>query len=347
MKPTVKSAGSISERRAVSSDQTPSLDALLDALRQFSRPASEHGTVPVDESYIQPPPANVDGARTMLEALNRFAGFRSTPALERKLAQVLRNAQSEEIEKLVKQACSAAHSNDLQAIVEDLTNHETFFFRDMMQLIPLRDVLMPEIIDQRRKGHRRIRIWSAASATGEEVYTLAMMALQAMVRAGAASFSAAAGYQLQDDWQLEVLGTDISRQAIRRARQGVYEASSFGSFRQMPSGWERDFVTVSQGPGRHGVATRFMTLLPSIIRHVRFDTFNLVSANPPILNCDVVVCRNVMIYLDSERHPAMHAMLARALRPGGVFIPSLVDQVSCSQLEARWIDRCPFYEKRG
>lgn len=283
----------------------------------------------------------------MLEALNEFAGFRSTPALERKLALVLRNASSDDIASLVNQARAVAHSADLQAIVEDLTNHETFFFRDMMQLEPLRDVLMPEIIEHRRARGRRIRIWSAACATGEEVYTLTVLALHAMVRAGVASFSSAAGYQMLDGWQLEVLGTDISRQAIRRARQGVYEASSFGAFRQMPSGWERDFVKVSEGPGRHGEATRFMTLLPSILSHVRFDTFNLVSGNPPVLDCDVVVCRNVMIYLDSTRHPVIHDMLARALRPGGVLIPSLVDQINCRQLEARWINRCPFYAKRG
>lgn len=62
----------------------------------------------------------------MLEALNKFAGFRSTPSLERKLAQVLRNTSSEEIRKLVERA-SSNDLHDIMAIVEDLTNHETFF----------------------------------------------------------------------------------------------------------------------------------------------------------------------------------------------------------------------------
>lgn len=280
----------------------------------------------------------------MLEALNRFAGFRSTPSLEKKLALALRNTSHDEIKKLIEMANANDHQ-EVMAIVEDLTNHETFFFRDMMQFLPFRDVFMPEFVRHQSTRGKKIRIWSAACSTGEEVYTLAILALHAMQKSGIASFSTAEGYKLHDGWSLEVIGTDISRQAVRRARDGIYEESTFGAFRQTPDGWERDFAAASSSVGRHGQRGRFLSPLPSIRQFVRFDTFNLMSANPPVLDCDLVVCRNVLIYIDNGRHGDIHTMLARALRPGGALIPSLVDQINCRMLRARWIDRCAFYEK--
>jgi len=324
--------------------QGATLEELLASLRAFNAGPRDTEAGTPDPSGAGAVADNAAGAKTMLDALNRFAGFRSTPSLERKLAQVLRNTSNEEIRKLV----DKANGNDLHeimAIVEDLTNHETFFFRDMMQLLPFRDIFMPEFISYQRTRAKKIRIWSSACSTGEEVYTLAILALHAMQKAGIASWSSAGGYQLHDGWSLEVIGTDISRQAVRRARDAIYEESIFGAFRQTPEGWEREFVAASTGIGRHGERSRFLSPVPSIRRHVRFDTFNLMSANPPLLDCDLVVCRNVLIYLDSSRHGAIQTMLARALRPGGVLIPSLVDQISCRSLRARWIDRCAFYEK--
>lgn len=328
----------------MSEHQGATLEELLASLRAFNastRDVETGATKPPDTSHAAD---NAKGAKTMLEALNKFAGFRSTPSLERKLAQVLRNTSSEEIRKLVERA-SSNDLHDIMAIVEDLTNHETFFFRDMMQFLPFRDVFMPEFISYQRTRGKKIRIWSSACSTGEEVYTLAILALHAMQKAGIASWSSASGYQLHDGWSLEVIGTDISRQAIRRARDAVYEESTFGAFRQTPEGWQREFVEASTGIGRHGQRSRFLSPLPSIRRYVRFDTFNLMSANPPLLDCDLVVCRNVLIYLDSSRHGDIQTMLARALRPGGVLIPSLVDQINCRTLRARWIDRCAFYDK--
>lgn len=328
----------------MSDHEGDSLETLLAALRAFNAaPAADLAASPRrgETSNTQD---NSLGARTMLEALNKFAGFRSTPALEKKLSQVLRNTTHDEIKRLIERANANDHQ-EIMAIVEDLTNHETFFFRDMMQFIPFRDVLMPEIIAYQKARGKRIRIWSAACSTGEEVYTLAVLALHAMVKAGIATWTSASGYHLHDSWSLEVIGTDISRQAVRRARDGVYEESIFGAFRQTPEGWQREFFEASSGIGRNGQRSRFLSPLPSIKRHVRFDTFNLMSANPPVLDCDLVVCRNVLIYLDNARHADIQTMLTRALRTGGVLIPSLVDQIQCRMLKTRWIDRCAFYEK--
>lgn len=337
-------------------DKEGSLADMLATLRQFTQPkVTPAAEVPVPTPappvarVASPVPAaeagNIDAARRLLARINVVTGFRSSPSLERKLAMVLRNVTSAEIDALLKQPAETA-SADLAAIVEDLTNHETFFFRDTMQLDPLTEEFLPQLIKLRAKQDKRLRIWSAACATGEETYTLAILALNALCAAGYTRFSETDGFILAPGWQLEVLGTDISRQAVRVARAGSYQESSFGSFRQMPGGWQRYFRQVSTGAGRYGEQARYLSVLPSISRYVRFDTFNLMSRNPPLLECDLVLCRNVLIYIDLHRHADIYEMILRGMRQGGIFVPSLVDQVPVAGFKTRWSNRCAFYEKR-
>lgn len=340
------------------SDKEDSLNDMLAMLRRFTQPRatqSEPRQEPEPES-VPPKPvvrvvahsdgaANIGAARKLLARINAATGFRSSSALERKLAQVLRNSSEADIDALLRQPAEVV-SAELSTIVEDLTNHETFFFRDVMQLDPLLEEFLPELIKQRAKQDKKLRIWSAACATGEEVYTLAIIALQALAAAGHASFNSHDGFRLRDDWRLEVLGTDISRQAVRVSRAGAYQESGFGSFRQMPAGSQQYFTQTSSGVGRYGEQARYLSVLPSISRHVRFDTFNLISRNPPLLDCDLVLCRNVLIYIDIERHADIYDMIFRSLRTGGIFVPSLVDQVSHTGFKTRWSNRCAFYEKR-
>lgn len=343
---------------ALMSQKEGTLEEMLALMRQISKPAVEPVPAKASPTSASLPVVargavanqvvggeNLEAAKRLLERINVVTGFRSSPSLERKLALVLRNVTSAEIDALIKKSGDGA-SADLAAIVEDLTNHETFFFRDTMQLDPLVEEFLPQLIKFRAARDKKLRIWSAASATGEETYTLAIMALEALTAAKHARFSERDGYILEDGWQLEVLGTDISRQAIRIARAGSYEESGFGSFRQMPNNWQRYFIQTSVGSGRYGQQTRYLSVLPSIAKHVRFQTFNLMSLNPPVLDCDLVLCRNVLIYIDIHRHAGVYAMIQRAMRSGGIFMPSLVDQVNEPGFKARWSNRCAFYEKR-
>lgn len=339
-------------------EKDDSLASMLATLRQFTQPKPVQDAPPVAPPAVpvvhaaSPVPAqarsdgaNLTAARRLLERINVVTGFRSSPSLERKLAQVLRNVTDAEIDALLRQPPESA-SADLAAIVEDLTNHETFFFRDTMQLDPLTDEYLPELIKACAKRDKRVRIWSAACATGEETYTLAILALNALCAAGYARFSEQEGFVLQPGWSLEVLGTDISRQAVRIAKAGSYLESGFGAFRQMPGGWQRYFRQASTGAGRYGEQARYLSVLPSVSRCVRFETFNLMSRNPPLLECDLVLCRNVLIYIDIARHPGVYDMIFRSMRPGGIFVPSLVDQVAHTGFKTRWSNRCAFYEKR-
>ena len=109
---------------------------------------------------------------------------------------------------------------ELGKVVDVLTTNETYFFRENNQLTTLSEEILPELIE-RKKTQRRIRIWSAGCSTGEEPYTLAMLALE---HPGLA------------EWNVEIFATDISQRVLQTARKGVYGESSSGRQRSATGG---------------------------------------------------------------------------------------------------------------
>src|SRR5690349_10571471 len=101
--------------------------------------------------------------------------------------------------------------SELEEVVERLTTKETYFFRQEYQLRAFKDELLPRIANSNRE-HRRLSVWSAGCATGEEAYTLAMLILESGLFVG---------------WDVRVIGSDISKRGVAHARRGVYRPSSF------------------------------------------------------------------------------------------------------------------------
>ena len=236
-------------------------------------------------------------------------------------------------------------------VLEDLTNHETYFFRERAHLDALRDVVLPRLIAEksRQPGPRRLTLWSAACATGEEAYTLAMIALHTLTTHGIARKKASGEITLPPDWQLDVIGTDISRQAVRIARDARYTARQDGlsSFRQFPDEFLcflEDITPPDTGTAPAGRKT--YCVKPDTARHVRFSQFNLMNQPPPVTHADVIFCRNVLIYMDIDSQKRIIRTLHQALGSGGSLMLSLVDAMSVPQLfrENRQT-RCVIYEK--
>ncbi len=190
------------------------------------------------------------------------------------------------------------NANDLQEFVASLTVGETHFFRNQPQLDAVRATVLPQLIDARRE-QRRLRIWSAGCATGEEPYSLAMM-LDELLPAG-------------ETWDTLILATDINRRALDRARAGVF---GDWSFRQVPA----------------AVTTRYFTkvdreyhLSPHIRQMVTFDYLNLAeevyrSAWAHVGEMDLIFCRNVLIYFPDAISRTVVTRLERCLAPGGWFV---------------------------
>ena len=164
-------------------------------------------------------------------------------------------------------------------VISGLTVGETYFMRDSAQFAALRQDILPELI-RRRQKERRLRIWSAGCASGEEPYSLAMVLSELIPD--------------WERWSVLILGTDINKQSLARARQGLYKK---WSFRQCDPGVSGRYFTPQE--------QRFQ-IKPDIARRVSFAYLNLAEDTYPSLitnTCamDLILCRNVAIYLPRIR----------------------------------------------
>ena len=182
---------------------------------------------------------------------------------------------------------------ELDACVERITTHETYFFREQFQLDAFSREIVPELL-RAAAGKRAPTVWSAGCSTGEEAYTIAMLLAEA-APPGAA----------------QVLGTDISAKVIATAQQAVYGPPSFRTTRDAQR--ERHFEPA--GPGLWRVA-------PAIRRMCSFVPLNLMDLHryAPLGRFDVIFCRNVLMYLSSQaRHRIVEAFFD-VLAPGGYLL---------------------------
>jgi chemotaxis protein methyltransferase CheR len=179
-------------------------------------------------------------------------------------------------------------------VAEAMTNNETTFFRDARLFSMLRHTMVPEIL-ARRSQQRSLNIWSAACSSGQEPYSIAML-LRDQVPA-------------LSSWNLKLVASDISREMIARARAASYSQLEVNRglpasllvkyFRQQRAAWEIE---------------------PEIRRMVEFLELNLIQPWPALPRMDLVLMRNVLIYLDAETKRTILTRVARLLAPDGYLI---------------------------
>ncbi len=185
---------------------------------------------------------------------------------------------------------------ELDALIAAITIGETYFFRHQEHFDSLRDLVLPGLAARNRE-HRSLRIWSAGCADGPEPYSLAILLKREMAR----QFGG---------WHATILGTDINRHCLARAREGKFEE---WAFRSTPEEVRRSCF---QSDGKR------WGILPEYREGVSFQYHNLVeNAFPSLVNnlCkfDLIVCRNVMIYFESDRMRKMILQFYDCLAPGG------------------------------
>ena len=178
-----------------------------------------------------------------------------------------------------------------QQVVEALLNNETYFFRDRGPFDVLQRHALPELAKRREKS-KRLRIWSAGCSTGQEVYSLAMLFAEA-----------------PEDWRgwtIDILGTDVSNSCIDRARSGVFTQFEIQRglginqmikwFEEVPDGWRA---------------------VESLRKPVRFQVHNILEPIPHPGDFDVVLCRNVLLYLSPEKKALAFERIAGAMAEDG------------------------------
>jgi len=189
------------------------------------------------------------------------------------------------------QVSPAAREREFVEIFELLSTRETYFFREAYQLEAFREQLLPALHQKRPRGNS-LSVWSAGCASGEEPYSIAVEIIES---------------GLFDAWQVRIVGTDLSSQALHAASHGIYGPSSF---RQTdPSRHSRYFRPLT---GRWQVNDGVRKLCTFLRLNLMHDDFGVVGG--PF---DAIFCRNVIIYFDRAERGKLVSRLAERLAPGG------------------------------
>ncbi|HPP76936.1 CheR family methyltransferase [Methanospirillum sp.] len=194
-------------------------------------------------------------------------------------------------------------SRFLEILIHYITIGETYFFRDKNLFLYLRDTLLPDLIRVRRQEQKLyLRIWSAACSSGEEPYSIAMLLKYLLIDIA--------------DWDIYLLATDINKNMLHRAQEGIYSRWSF-----------RDDPIIPVGSYFSPTPDNRMKIDDSIRNMVQFDRMNLIRdstlyhAREPS-SLDIILCRNVLMYFSSDQSREVVRHLICSLRIGGYLIVS-------------------------
>jgi chemotaxis protein methyltransferase CheR len=186
-------------------------------------------------------------------------------------------------------------------VVEAMATSESFFFRDKLPFDYFRDTIMPALLAG-RAARRRIRIWCAAAATGQEPYSLAI-SLKEMAQAVAG-------------WHIEIVATDFSTQVLEKAKAGIF--SQFEVQRGLPI---RLLIKYFNKVGDT------WQINPDVRAMVQFRPFNLLHEFACLGRFDLVFCRNVLIYFDLDTKSRMLDRIARVTEPDGYLVLGAAETV--------------------
>ena len=211
--------------------------------------------------------------------------------IETALSALLRERGISSLDELITILVMGREPALSQLVVEALLNNETYFFRDRTPFETLDRHALSDLAIARAK-QKRLRIWSIGCSTGQEVYSLAMLfAEQAEQWRG---------------WTVDILGTDVSTACVERAREGVYTQFEV----QRGLGIKQTIQWFAESPDGWRIAE-------NLRRSVRFQVHNLLEPPPHPKTFDVVLCRNVLLYLNAEKKTLAFERIASAMADDG------------------------------
>jgi chemotaxis protein methyltransferase CheR len=214
--------------------------------------------------------------------------------LETALSSLLREREIATLDELITILVMGREPALATLVVEALLNNETYFFRDRQPFDLLSAQALPALA-KARADKKRLRIWSAGCSTGQEAYSLAMLFADEPLK--------------WQGWTIDILGTDVSSAVVDRARSGTYTqfevqrglgiAQMIKWFEECDDGWRA---------------------IEPLRKPVRFQVHNLLEPPPHPGQFDIVLCRNVLLYLSPEKRTSAFDRLASAMAPDGALM---------------------------
>src|SRR5271170_550577 len=240
-----------------------------------------------------------------------------------KLTPIARRSGAANLEDFVNMLKAGRPAHLHRAVAEAMTINETSFFRDITLFEMLREVIFPRLIEQRMQT-RRLRIWSAASSTGQEAYSLAM--------------SIAEYFPNLAQWDVKIIGTDISRHVVDYAQRGRYRRLEVN--RGLPARMLLKYMV------REGEEWE---VVPRIRSMCEFRYANLCTPLPQLPVFDLVLLRNVLLYFSQHDRRTLFREIYRKIEPGGYLVLGNAEQAedSTDLFEVEFAANCYFYRRVG
>jgi len=219
--------------------------------------------------------------------------------VESRLVPLARKAGLPGIAELVQKM--KGHTETLTSeVVEAMTTNETFFFRDKIPFDHLKETILPALV-QARAARRSLRFWCAASSTGQEPYSIAMLLKEMPALSG---------------WRTEIVATDLSQAVLEKSKAGIF--SQFEVQRGLPIQMLVKYFK------QNGDLWQLNADVRAMVQHKQL---NLLQDFSHLGTFDVIFCRNVLIYFDQDTKAAIFERMARMIEPDGALALGAAESV--------------------
>ncbi len=220
--------------------------------------------------------------------------------LESRLEPVARNHGMQSVDDVADALRKGAQSVLAGDVIEAMTTNETFFFRDRTPFDLFKNEMLPHM-KQARGAEKKLRIWCAAASMGQEPYSLGMLLKEDPVMAG---------------WKIDILGTDISNEALEKAKSGLY--SQFEVQRGLPVQLLVKYFK------QHGDLWQLDSAVRAMVQYRNFNLLNSFSVHGRF---DIVFCRNVLIYFDQPTKRDILERIAKQMPDDGFLVLGAAETV--------------------
>ena len=272
---------------------------------------------------MQLTPANVEFIFDYIEdlcgiALDDTKGY----LIEARLSPLVKQHALKSPVELIEKAKQPTGEAIRKSLVEAMTTRETFFFRDNSPFEALQFKALPELLDVKLKeNNRKLRVWSAAASTGQEACSIGIVICEMIPD--------------MHKWDIQILATDISEDALTKARSGIYTKM------EVERGLPKQYVSKYFSPASGGYK-----ITDSIHRMIKYQQLNLLAPFQFPHLFDIIFCRNVAIYFEKKvKIDLFRRMLKLMPRYGTLFVGASESLFDCGP-EFRPMQHCKstFYQ---